>query len=133
MNEGEAVLEVEVFFFSHTLHYEQHQCASSTVLEAPRRKLHATLVDVLSFYFSFFHSRHDSRLIQLALEINEPIIAHLHLHFPSRSWLLIRASIRGLCVRPCASVFGLYGELVGLFFYLPNPRAPPHAGCPLLI
>lgn len=86
----------------------------------------------LSIFRSLFFTRPRLPLIRPTLEISTAIIAHLHLRFPSRS----SAPNPRLCVRPCASAFGLYGELVGLFFFFflsPTPPAPPHAGCPLLI
>lgn len=74
-----------------------------------------------SFPFFLFPTLPRLPLIQLTLEINRAIIAHLHLYFASRSF----APNPRLCVPPCASVFGLYRELVGLFFFLSLPPLQP--------
>lgn len=65
------------------------------------------------------------QLIQTTFEINKAIIAYLHLYFP-HAFVPNPCFYLCLCVHLCASVFGLYGELVWLLFFF-------FARCPLLI
>lgn len=134
---GLVALKVEGGVFAQTLDYRQHRCAFPTSgLVAPHGGCCAShrLAFLLSIFHSLFLTPPRLPLIRPTLEINKAIIAHLHLRFPSSSSAPNPRLHPCLCVRPCAGVFGLYGELVGLFFFLsPTPPPPPHAGCPPLI